>query len=68
MKKRKKGEDKMTTLTLGEIETRVKRNSSARKQTIDNFTSKIKKKNLNKGRVRPKDPIEAKILSMFSKK
>lgn len=68
MNKNIKGDKKMITLTLNEIESRVKANSSSRSEIINKFTSNIKKKNLNKGRVSPKDRTEAKILSMFARK
>lgn len=68
MKKNIKGDKKMNTLTLNQIESRVKANSSSRSNMIKKFSSNIQKKNLNKGRVRPKDPTEAKILSMFTRK
>lgn len=68
MRKRKKGGKKMTTITLGEIETRVRTNSVARNNIIGEFTDNVKGKKLNKGRIRPKHPTESKILSMFSRK
>lgn len=68
MKKNSKGDKKMNTLTLNQIESRVKANSSSRNDMINKFSSNIKKKNLNKGRVRPKNPTEANILSLFTRK
>lgn len=58
----------MTTLTLNQIEGRVKNNMKKNKSAIERFENSLRKSNLRKGRVRPKDPTEAKILSMFNKK
>ena len=60
--------DEMAVLTLEEIETRVQRNSKKYNDTIQRLTTEIQSKNSNKGRVRPKDVVEEKILSRFSKK
>ncbi|PWE74350.1 hypothetical protein B1R38_06080 [Bacillus cereus] len=68
MKKKEKGERKMSTLTLREIEGRVRNNSIIRENLIESFERKLKKRNLNKGRVRPKHPTESRILSLFLKK
>jgi hypothetical protein len=68
MKKRKKGENGMTTLTLGELETSVRQNNIKYRDVLGRFESKAKAKDNKKGRVRPKHPTEAKILAMFSKK
>lgn len=66
--KKKKGGKKMTTLTLNQIETRAKSNSSRMQSNINSFENQLKQRNLKKGRVRPKDPTEAKILSFFKRK
>ncbi|MED1599769.1 hypothetical protein [Alkalihalophilus marmarensis] len=68
MRKRKKGGDKMTTMTLSQIESRVKNNNQKYKTAISNFQEKTRNSDLRKGRVRPKHPTEAKLLSMFSRK
>ncbi|WGG47666.1 hypothetical protein [Rossellomorea sp. DA94] len=68
MSKKKRGGDKMTTMTLAELETSVRSNNRKYRDVLTKFEKKAKSKNTVKGRVRPKHPTEAKILSMFSKK
>ena len=68
MAKRKKGGDKMTTVTLKDLEKKVLKNNELYKDTVARFSKETEKSNMKKGRVRPKDPTEAKILSMFNKR
>ncbi|MCF3942648.1 hypothetical protein [Oceanobacillus alkalisoli] len=68
MESKNKGDVKMTTLRLSDIEARVSGNSKKYKKTIDQMTFKIKNKNLIKACIRSRDPIEAKILARFTKK
>ncbi|WP_218970406.1 hypothetical protein [Cytobacillus gottheilii] len=64
MKKRKKGD----IMTLAELESSVRSNNAKYGSVLSKFEKTAKSKNTVKGRVRPKHPTEAKILSMFSKK
>lgn len=64
---KKTGENKLVTVTLKQIENRVKKNNSLYGNAIDSFVDKSKKKGLKKGRARPKDPTEVKILSRFKR-
>ncbi|MFS0646836.1 hypothetical protein [Siminovitchia sp. 179-K 8D1 HS] len=63
-----KGDKDMTAITLKEIETRVARNTNRYQDVIRQVTLDIRRQNLKRGRVRPKDPTEAKILARFCKK
>lgn len=65
MRKRKKGDG---TMTLAELESSVRKSNSKYSNVLSKFEQKARAKNNKKGRVRPKHPTEAKILSMFSKK
>ncbi|WP_339217001.1 hypothetical protein [Ornithinibacillus sp. FSL M8-0202] len=58
----------MTTLTLSDLETRVRENKTKFQATVNRVTAKIKSQNLNQGRIRPKDPTESKILDRFNRK
>jgi hypothetical protein len=58
----------MTTLTLSQIEERVRKNTIRYNNTIESFIREVNGSKKNKGRVRPKHPTEAKILSLFKKK
>lgn len=58
----------MTTLKLKDIEIRVSQNTKKYSRSIDKVTSEIKAKNLNRGRVRPRDPSESIILDRFTRK
>ncbi|WP_445491469.1 hypothetical protein [Niallia sp. 03133] len=68
MKQRKKGDIGMITVSLKDIANRAKINANVRKNSIETFNKEIQRKNMNQGRMRPRDPDEAKILSMFSRK
>ncbi|WP_162985675.1 hypothetical protein [Virgibacillus halodenitrificans] len=57
----------MKTLTLNDIESRVVKNSIQYNDTNKQIISQIKSKNLNQGRVRPKNSTEEKILAKFSR-
>ncbi|TGA99933.1 hypothetical protein E4665_03015 [Sporolactobacillus shoreae] len=63
-------EDKeLKTITLQEIDTRIERNYSNNKNAIEQFDKQLsERKDLKRGRVRPRDPVEAKILSRFKLK
>ena len=58
----------MITLPLKDIEKRVAQNSKQFNKKISQVTAQIQNKNLNRGRIRPKDPTEAKILNSFKRK
>jgi hypothetical protein len=57
----------MTTLSLSQIEERVRKNTIRYNDVIDSFIREANKRKKNTGRVRPKHPTEAKILSLFKK-
>lgn len=67
MVKKNEEDTRMKVLTQKELEERVLQNSEKYKDTIERVTSEIQNQNLKKGRVRPKDSIEAKILEQFNK-
>ncbi|MGZ9869903.1 hypothetical protein ACU3L3_15955 [Priestia endophytica] len=58
----------MTTITLKEIERRVNSDSQKKDAIIRKFESKLSTRNRIQGRVRPKHPTEARILSSFKRK
>ncbi len=58
----------MITTTLKELEAQVQQDSEKKDEIISRFRSNLAKRGLNKGRLRPKDPTEEKILASFSKK
>jgi len=68
MKRRKKDDIGMITVSLQDIENRARINANVRKSSIEAFNKEIQRKNMNQGRMRPRDPDEAKILAIFSKK
>ncbi|MDQ0162528.1 hypothetical protein [Aeribacillus alveayuensis] len=67
MKGKRKGDEGMNTLTLKEIEKRALQNRKKYEHVVNKVISKIENQNLNRGRVRPKDPTEAKILARFNR-
>lgn len=68
MKEKGKGDEIiMNTLTLKEIENRVNQNSKQYQNVVNRITTQIQSQNLNRGRVRPKNPTEAKILARFKR-
>ena len=66
--KNNKGDEDMVVTTLKEIEQRVKRNSLNNENTINNFRKNLEKRNFKKGRVRPRDITEQRILDSFKRK
>jgi len=68
MQTNNKGDNQMPTITLKEIEQRVNSESQKKDAIIRNFEDKLKLKNRIQGRVRPKHPTEARILSSFKRK
>ena len=64
---KKKEENLKTVLTQREIESRVHQNPIKYKDVIEQITSEIKSENLKKGRVRPKDSAEDRVLKQFKK-
>lgn len=68
MKKRKKGGNKMTTLTLSDIQSRVKRNSNRNQSIINEFREFNNSRGLKQGRIRPKDKDEASLLSKLTRR
>lgn len=66
---RRKGEKKMETVTLESITSRVQASKKRNQAAIQRFNEELfTRPNLKFGRVRPKDPTEAKILSRFKNK
>lgn len=64
-----KRDKNMETITLQEIDTRIERNYSNNKNAIELFDKQLsERKDLKRGRIRPRDPVEAKILSRFKPK
>ncbi|GGB34338.1 hypothetical protein F3157_05180 [Virgibacillus dakarensis] len=61
-------DENMSTLTLKEIQNRIRQNSYRSQRAMEQITLGIYNKNLRKGRVRPKNPTEAKILDGFSRR
>lgn len=61
-------DENMNTLTLDEIENRVKKNSIAKDKAISEFEKVIQTRNLKKGRIRSKNPVEERILASFKRK
>ncbi|HLQ72635.1 MAG TPA: hypothetical protein VK125_00255 [Bacillota bacterium] len=55
----------MQTLTLKDIQKRVLKNTRKNEKATKKIIYNIRKKNLNKGRMRPKHPTEARILARF---
>lgn len=68
MKKRKKGDEIMPTITLKQLEKRVEANAKKSEETVNRVTLEIRRRNLKRGRVRPKDPTEERILARFNRK
>lgn len=58
----------MIAITLDELEKRVKTNASIKAKAINDFQKNIQNKNLKKGRIRPRDPAETRILASFKRK
>ncbi|WEG18496.1 hypothetical protein PQ478_08440 [Alkalihalophilus pseudofirmus] len=58
----------MKRIPLNQIEDRVRKNNIKYADAISRFQSETKKRNLISGRVRPKHPTEANILSSFTRK
>lgn len=57
----------MITLTLKDIENRVAKNYIQNKNVADQVINQIKGRKLKQGRLRPKNPTEAKILARFTR-
>ncbi|MFC7801260.1 hypothetical protein ACFTRE_21800 [Bacillus subtilis] len=58
----------MTTLALTDVKNRIKRNTQRNINAIKTFYELLEKRELNEGRMRKRNPVEAKILAGFSKK
>ncbi|MFT8312108.1 MAG: hypothetical protein ABF629_13180 [Sporolactobacillus sp.] len=59
----------MKSITLESIASKVESNKKQNQAAIQRFNEELlTRPNLKYGRVRPKDPVEAKILSRFKKK
>lgn len=58
----------MNVLTKKVLEEMVSKNSIKYKDVIERVSSEIQNRNLKKGRIRPKDSIETKILDKFKKR
>lgn len=55
----------MKTIKLKDLEERVRKDSEKKDKLIAQFKIEIAKRNFKKGRIRPKNPTEVKILSSF---
>lgn len=55
----------MKIISLDELQKNIKENVAIRKDKMEKKLLSVKKKNLKKGRVRPKDPTEERILDRF---
>lgn len=58
----------MIITNLETIEKRVKKNSNDNAKIISDFKTRLEKRGLKKGRQRPKDRTEQKILASFERK
>lgn len=58
----------MKKVDLKEIENRARLNSKQNKDKVERFKRDLKGKGLKKGRMRPRDPTEQKILDSFVNK
>ncbi|HLQ96315.1 MAG TPA: hypothetical protein VK108_08010 [Pseudogracilibacillus sp.] len=58
----------MITVNQEDIEKRIQKKSEEKAETIRKFKKDLSKRNLKKGRVRPKNPTEKQILNRFSEK
>lgn len=56
------------TVRLKDIEKRAKEHNKRYESVVRKMVEEIRKKDLDKGRGRPKDPNETKILSHFKRK
>jgi hypothetical protein len=66
---RRKGKTKMESITIESIASRVQSNKKRNQTAIQRFNEGLfTRPNLKFGRVRPKDPVEVKILSHFKNK
>ena len=63
---KRKGEASMIVKTLESIERKVKENASNNKEIINNFRRTLEKRGLKKGRVRPRNAVEERILDSFT--
>ncbi|MEK4031185.1 MULTISPECIES: hypothetical protein [Bacillaceae] len=66
--KKNKGDANMITANLKDIEQQVISNSLKFQKQIEAFEKRIDNSGWNKGRLRPKHPTEARILSRFKQK
>ncbi|NLJ18297.1 hypothetical protein [Globicatella sulfidifaciens] len=55
----------MKTITTNEIKKRIERNKSKYEYVIKRVTEEIENEGLQKGRIRPRDPIEREVLNKF---
>ncbi|WP_175596867.1 hypothetical protein [Bacillus sp. MRMR6] len=58
----------MKEMDLSELEERIRRNNEKYTDVIDKYSKSLDERGLNKGRQRPKDPDEHKILDSFKRK
>lgn len=63
-----KGSEKVITTSLKDIEKNVNKNSSEKQRIIEIYKKDVKKLGLKKGRVRPRNKTEQKILDSFERK
>ncbi|GAA0442123.1 hypothetical protein GCM10008983_19010 [Lentibacillus halophilus] len=68
MIKRSEGNKKMPTLIKNDLNKRIFKNTAQYNESIRRVRSNIRSKNLNRGRMRPRDPDEAEVLSRFERK
>ncbi len=58
----------MRTLSLKDIEKKAIKKDARKTTIMRQFSNQLKSSDLVQGRVRPKDPVEARILSSFNRK
>lgn len=58
----------MQTLQLSDLQQTITRNRSYYQEVIANFDNELNQMNINKKRMRPKDPTEKRILLSFKRK
>jgi len=63
-----KGDDEMVSIALSELEQNVTLSNKQRKDKLEMLLQQMENTDLKKGRIRPKDPTEAKLLDMFKRK
>lgn len=60
--------DNMEVIQLSDLQERIKANNKKYAHVIEKYKEELSKRNLKQGRVRPRDPVEQRILDSFDKK